>query len=100
MNGQLYKKVGRKYVPIGYSDGYYGFPMEGIWVVYKGDGMTTSSCIARTGSFKPLDYELLANLIKEKRDSCLQIANELSNKSITSYEMITAIFEEICKKDK
>ena len=30
MKDQVYKKVGRKYIPIGYSDGWTGFPADGI----------------------------------------------------------------------
>ena len=35
MNEQVYKKVGKRYVPIGYSDGWSGFPAEGLWAVHN-----------------------------------------------------------------
>ena len=58
MDGQLYKKVGRKYVPIGYSDNFNGFPSEGLWVVYNKSGVKSYSCIAQAGQFQPIDYSL------------------------------------------
>ena len=46
MNEQIYKKKGRKYIPLGYMDGFMGFPSEGIWVVYDKPGSHSSTCIA------------------------------------------------------
>lgn len=47
MNQQVYKKVGRKYVPIGYSDGWTGFPADGIWVVQTKPGHKSSECMLK-----------------------------------------------------
>ena len=99
MNSQVYKKVGRKYIPLGYSDGWYGFPSEGIWVVYDKPGSHSSTCIAQVGKFQDLDYNLLANLVKEKEHDCLQVLMRLMDKGRYSQsDIVNIIFEEICRK--
>ena len=73
MDSQIYVKKGRRYRPIGYSDGFTGFPAEGIWAVYKSDTSKSSTCIALVGEFQPIDYGKLASLIKEKGDECMKV---------------------------
>lgn len=53
MKEQVYKKVGRRYIPLGYSDGWSGFPADGIWLVQHRDGCKSSECI--------IQYEDLEN---------------------------------------
>ena len=99
MTSQVYKKVGRKYIPLGYSDGWVGFPSEGIWVVYNNSGSHSSTCIAQVGKFQDLDYSLLANLVKEKEYNCLQALMKLMDKGRYSQsDIVNIIFEEICRK--
>lgn len=95
MNEQLYKKIGRKYEPIGYSDNFTGFPCDGIWVVYSKPGVKSEMCIGKVGEFKNIDYSLLSSLIKDKKDKCCEIIQNSKNKSIS--EMIDEIFIEILK---
>lgn len=97
MNEQLYRKVGRRYIPIGYSDGHMGFPTEGLWVVYKGDGHTSESCIAQVGKFRNIDYELMANLVVGKQEKITRIIQDSAPKS--AYEKALEILGEICRKD-
>ena len=94
MNQQLYKKEGRRYIPIGYSDGFTGFPTEGIWIVYNKPGVKSSSCIAKVGEFQDIDYSKLATLTKDKHDECCKILRQ-NGKSIS--ELVNEIFIEILK---
>jgi hypothetical protein len=54
MEQQLYKKVGRKYIPIGYSDGWVGFPSDGIWIVQSKTRSKSSECILKIGELTSL----------------------------------------------
>jgi hypothetical protein len=98
MNSQLYKKEGRKYTPIGYSDGFTGFPCEGIWAVYGSNGGNSETCIAHVGKIKPVDYSLVASLIVDKKDACLKALNELTAKPYSHDDIVETIFETILKK--
>ena len=91
MEEQLYKKKGRRYIPIGYSDNFNGFPAEGIWVVYSTPGAESSSCIAQVGQFEPIDYKQLANLIKEKEDECVKAVLEMENTTIV--DIVRMVFK-------
>lgn len=100
MSEQLYKKVGRKYIPIGYSDGFTGFPSEGIWVVFDTPGRKSMSCIGKVGEFKPLDYSLLASLIRERETQCLQTMLELHQRgNYSNYEVVMSIFETLLSNE-
>ena len=100
MEDQLYKKVGRKYQKIGYFDNFNGFPSEGIWIVYNNPGVLSSSCIARVGEFKDLNYELLANLTRTKEDKISKILGDALHRSnFTRAELVKEILEEICRND-
>jgi len=70
MNQQVYKKVGRRYVPIGYSDGWTGFPVEGVWIVKKGDGIHSSECVLRLGELQ--DLQPAINLILGYKEELLK----------------------------
>ena len=97
MNEQVYKKVGRKYVQLGYSDGFDGFPSEGIWAVYSRPGCKSSTCIASVGSIKPIDYSLLTSLIVDKEEPCLRALEEVltSSKGYSRVDIVKCIFETI-----
>ena len=48
MDEQLYKKnKNGRYSKIGYSDGFSGFPSDGIWLVQQSDGSKFSECIIK-----------------------------------------------------
>ena len=52
---EVYKKVGRKYVPLGYQ--WEGFPVDGIW--YVQNGRRNMRCLIRADEVVPimaLDY--------------------------------------------
>lgn len=101
MNQQLYKKVGRKYIPIGYSDGFTGFPAEGIWIVYSKPGIKSETCIAQVGKFEPINYIKLANLIAKKEYSCLEAVNILLNKgNYNSRDLVNTIFKTLVEHEK
>lgn len=97
MNEQVYKKVRGRYVQLGYSDGYSGFPAEGIWAVYDRPGCKSSTCIASVGSIKPIDYSLLASLIADKEEPCLRALEEVltSSKGYSRVDIVKCIFETI-----
>lgn len=99
MKEQVYKKVGKRYVPIGYSDGWSGFPAEGLWAVYSKPGVNSSSCIAFAGEIKPIDYSLFASLIANKEDDCLRALEEVmsSSKGYSRVDIVKCIFETILK---
>ena len=101
---QYYKKQGRKYIPVGYNDGFQGFPSEGIWMVKKGDGLHSSECIIRLGELQ--DMQPAANLIlgykqkiidfllKESDNNNLHVFNKTLN------EFTLQMLKEITKNDK
>ena len=93
----MYKKKGRRYIPIGYSDNFNGFPAEGIWVVYSTPGAESSSCIAQVGQFELIDYKQLANLIKEKEDECVKAVLEMENTTIV--DTVRTVFKTLLNKD-
>jgi hypothetical protein len=71
MTQQLYKKVGRKYVPIGYSDGWQGFPTDGFWLVQTKPGVKSSECIIKIDELENL--KPAANLIFEYKDKLIKV---------------------------
>jgi hypothetical protein len=66
MKEQVYKKKGRRYIPLGYSDGWTGFPADGIWIVQSKDGSKSSECIMRLGELQ--DMQPSVNLILAYKD--------------------------------
>lgn len=74
MEQQLYKKEGRRYKPIGYNDGWSGFPAEGIWLVQRGDGAHSSECILRIGELQ--DMQPAVNLILGYKDQILKFLQD------------------------
>ena len=99
MSGQLYKKVGRKYVKLGYSDNFTGFPSEGIWVVFDKPGIKSMSCIGKVGEFKSLNYSLLAGLIAEKESKCLDAIRIVRESGASNQDLVRTIFETLLKND-
>lgn len=74
MSEQLYKKKGNRYYPIGYSDGFSGFPSDGIWLVQQKDSCKSSECIIK---YEDLDTAKPAiNLILEYKDKISKFLQE------------------------
>ena len=85
MTTQLYKKKGRRYFPIGWSDGFNGFPSDGLWLVQQRDGVRSSECIIKIDELENL--KPAANLIYEYKDKIgdFMLKNELSGSTINDY---------------
>lgn len=54
MRTQLYYKKGRRYEPVGFSDGWFGFPSDGIWLVQTKPSVKSSQCILKLGELPEL----------------------------------------------
>jgi len=98
MNIQFYRKDGRKYIPVGYSNGFTGFPCEGLWAVYSKPGIKSEKCIASVGEIKPIDYSLMSSLIANKQDDCLNALKDLMKNPYSHTDIVNVIFETILKK--
>ena len=91
MNNQQYIKVGRRYEPVGYSDGNWT-PAPGIWLVTEnGTGCKASERILKIGELPELfPY---ANLALDKRE----LSAVISGARIMSDNSSTAIAEAVLK---
>lgn len=86
MEQQVYKKEGRRYKPIGYSDGWTGFPAEGVWIVQQKDGVHSSECILKIGEVQ--DLQPTANLILGYKEELIKfIAKECEAENINIYNI-------------
>ena len=99
MNQQVYKKVGRKYVPIGYSDGWTGFPSDGLWLVQQKDAHKSSECIIKIDELE--NIKPAVNLILEYKDKILKYFT--SNPNIRIYniscnDLVLHMLKEITKR--
>jgi hypothetical protein len=65
MKQQVYKKVNRRYIPVGYSDGWSGFPTDGIWLVQTTPGIKSSECILKIGDNEEV-IKFASNILKYK----------------------------------
>jgi len=100
MDQQVYKKVGRKYVPIGYSDGWSGFPSDGIWIVQSKPGVKSSECIMKIGELENMQPAI--NLILGYKDKLIKYLISEMNKDLVIYdksvnEFVTKMLKEISK---
>ena len=100
MKEQVYKKKGRRYIPLGYSDGWSGFPTDGVWIVQQKDGCKSSECIMKLGELQ--DMQPAVNLILEYKD---KITNYLyKNEDVHIYnktynEFVLEMLKEITKDE-
>jgi hypothetical protein len=102
MSDQVYKKKGKRYIPIGYSD-WHGFPTDGIWLVQHKPGVKSSECIIKVEELDSIhpavdlifEYkDKITNFIQdelEKEDSDLKLYN------ISSYDFVMKMLKEISK---
>ena len=98
MNEQVYKKKGRKYIPIGFSDGWSGFPTDGFWLVNSTDGNKSSECIIKIDELENL--KPATNLILEYKQKMIDYISK--NENITIYnlslnEFVKDMLKEITK---
>jgi hypothetical protein len=98
MDRQVYKKVGRKYVPIGYSDGWAGFPSDGIWIVKTVPGSKSSECIMQIGEL--INFQPYINMILGYKDKIITFLNKekdvnIFNETINGF--VTRMLKEITK---
>ena len=100
MNEQLYKKKGRRYIPVGYTDGFTGFPTEGIWAVYKNEYAETQECIAKVGEFKNIDYSIIATLIKENKDKIIDRVDKNLKTGWSVNKIIDVVFTTLLEKNE
>ena len=70
---QLYKKVNGKFVEIGPSDGWHGFPAEGIWEVVDKPGEKSSSWIRKLSDLP--DPATICMFHRRKMAICRAISN-------------------------
>lgn len=94
---QLYKKKGRRYIPIGYSDGFTGFPSDGLWLVQQKDGCKSSECIIKIDELERL--KPAANFIYEYKDKICDYINKHDpyNSSFSRNEYVLNMLKEITK---
>jgi len=85
MKEQAYKKVGKRYFPIGYSDGWTGFPADGIWLVQQKDGLKSEECILRIGELQ--DMQPAVNLILGYKEKILQYFEKNYDKNVSIYNV-------------
>ena len=81
MNQQVYKKVGRKYIPLGFSDGWQGFPTDGIWLVQSTPARKSSECILKVADNTTV-IPYAANLVEHKENIIKYISKNSENISI------------------
>lgn len=106
MDEQFYKKVGKKYVKVGYSDRFeITNCAEGIWLVINRPGSKSAECIQQIGEIPSVyPYANLA-MHKEKMVSSVleyykQKGQELFDKLQTSHgawELVEKILKDLAK---
>ena len=95
MKSQVYKKVGRRYVPIGYSDGWAGFPADGIWVVQTTPGRKSMECMIRIGEVQDLRPTL--DMLVGYRDEIVKYLMTHSMHNISPRDYATEMIKEITR---
>ena len=98
MNQQVYKKVGRKYVPIGYSDGWSGFPADGIWVVQTKPGHNSSECMMKIGEVQ--DMRPTLDMLIGYRDDIVKYLMENRLEGISPLDFVNNMIKEITNEKK
>ena len=98
MNEQVYKKVKNKYIPIGYSDGWSGFPSDGIWIVQTKPGSKSSECIMKLGELE--NFQPAINLILSYKDKIINYLSERDKCKLTNetyHDFVLKMLKEISK---
>lgn len=102
MSEQVYKKKGRRYIPIGPAD-WTGFPTDGIWLVQSKPGVKSSECIIKVDELDSI--HLAVDLIFEYQDKLTKfIADEVMKKDSnlklyneSVHEFVMRMLKEISK---
>jgi hypothetical protein len=99
MTETLYKKVGKKYIPIGLT-GWDGFPSDGIWIVQAKPGVNSSECVMKVGELE--NFQPAINLILGYKDKIIKFLISEMNKDLVIYdksisEFVTNMLKEISK---
>lgn len=108
MNAQLYKREKGKYVKIGFSDGWLGFPCDGVWLVRSTPGCKSSSCIAKIlevpKAYKISELKMRSNVmasaIVEYFDKKKEQWNKDKHFSYNAQEIVDKILEKILIDDR
>jgi len=85
MSNQVYKKVGEKFIKIGPSDGWYGFPTEGVWLVTHKPNSKSSSWIAKLSEVpnitKTIEFRSRIDIITKSISNYFDIKKEEGQKN-------------------
>lgn len=93
MNEQVYKKVGRRYVPVGYSDGWIGFPSDGIWIVESKPGHKSEECMLKIGEVQ--DMRPTIDMLIGYRDDILKYLMNNRLEGISPKEYVNNMIKQI-----
>lgn len=91
MAQELYRKVGKRYVPVG--EEFTGFPADGVW--YVQNGMRSMTHLMKIGDL--LDPRPLAELERYRPDACKALAQAMAkeNRGISVDEIVSIIFKAV-----
>jgi hypothetical protein len=82
----------------GYSDGWVGFPSDGIWIVQTKPGSKSSECIMKIGELE--NFQPAINLILGYKDKLIKFISIQENVRIlneTLYDFVNRLLKEISK---
>ena len=92
----VYRKVGRRYKPVGYSDKWFGFPSDGLWLVQTKPGLKSSECIIKINELESI--KPAANLILGYKDKLIEILQKNNNfVNISANDLALQILKDLTK---
>ena len=98
MPQQLFVKEGRNYRPITPTDGWNGFPMDGIWLVKSDANSKSASCILKIGDVPEL-FPVAQMMVS--RDQLTKFLMEtLSKNGISMQDLATEIIKFLAMNSK
>ena len=92
----LYRKVGRRYYPVGPE--FLGFPTEGMWLVTKTDGGKHEHLFCKMADLEQLNIPKRAALAKKLDEVCEVVHAGLKQGGFVIVTLVNDIFDAICKK--
>jgi hypothetical protein len=87
MNGKLYYKRGRRYIPTVYWE---GFPAPGVWLVQKKPGHSSEELILKIGDVPEL-YPFAQMMVS--KDDLVKLILRVSSKQHTTNDLATEIIK-------